>query len=222
MSLCGSTYLLSWLFLCYCLLLYVSHVSSLPWFNLDEGARRCFIEEIPADMLIVGRYANLDWPLLRQSDAMNSIYIEVRDPQNNLIMEHDTIESGQIGFTSNVAGEHQICIIASTSTMYGQPKQFRFQMLLDQGEQAHDYASIAKAEHLSAIEVEVRKLNDKIRTIRNEIAYQKTREAEFRDTSESVNVSVVYWSIIQTVTLLGAGLTQLYLLTRFFKSKKLA
>lgn len=146
-------YSLSLILFCSCIVLLSMssniYVDGVPWFNLDEGSRRCFIEEIPSDMLIVGRYKNLDWNLLRSSDSINSIYIEIRDPNNNLIMEHETIQEGQIGFTSTLSGEHTICIIASTNTIYGQPKSFRFTLVLDQGEQAHDYASIAKAEHLS-------------------------------------------------------------------------
>jgi len=180
------------------------------------------MEEVPQDMLIVGRYSNMDWVTLRQMDTINNIKVEVRDPRNQLILEHDTIEKGQFGFTSSISGEHQICFIAGTSTVYGQLKTYRVQLALDYGEQAQDYTQIAKAEHLSAIEVEVRKLNDKIKQIRNEQDYQKSREAEFRDTSESTNGAVMYWSIIQTVILLTAGLAQLYLLTKFFKSKKLA
>jgi len=191
----------------------------LPYFLVDEGTRRCFLEEVPEDMLIVGRYHNLDWLLLSPS----SISIEVHDSRSNVILHHETIEQGQFGFTSIIAGEHQICVTASsTPSSYGQMKTFRFEMVLDFGEQAQDYSSIAKAEHLSAIEVEVRKLNDKLKMIRNEQQYQKSREAEFRDTSESINSSVVYWSVIQTVLLFAAGLGQLYLLTKFFKSKKLA
>jgi hypothetical protein len=93
---------------------------------------------------------------------------------------------------------------------------------LDIGENAQDYSEIAKTEHLSAIEVEVRKLNDKIRGIRAEQDYQRAREERFRDTSESTNARVMWWSICQTVVLLIAGVYQLVNLKGFFKSKKLA
>ena len=74
----------------------------------------------------------------------------------------------------------------------------------------------------AAIEVEVRKLNDKIRSIRAEQDYQRAREERFRDTSESTNSRVLWWSVIQTLVLLLAGGYQLFNLKGFFKSKKLA
>jgi hypothetical protein len=75
---------------------------------------------------------------------------------------------------------------------------------------------------LLAIEVEIRKLNDKIRTIRSEQDYQREREEQFRNTSESTNARVMWWSIAQTIVLLIAGLYQITNLKGFFKSKKLA
>ena len=146
------------------------------------------------------------------------MYVEVRDPRQTLLLEHDLVEEGQFGFTSVVSGEHQVCVIAAPSaSYYGGAKLLRCQLTMDFGEQAVDYSSIAKAEHLSAIEVEVRKLGDKVRAIRQEQDYQKSRESDYRDHSESINASVMYWSIAQTALLIAAGLAQLYLLTKFFK-----
>jgi predicted metal-binding membrane protein len=50
----------------------------------------------------------------------------------------------------------------------------------------------------------------------------QVREERFRDTSESTNARVMWWSIAQTVVLLIAGVYQLTNLKGFFKSKKLA
>ena len=45
-------------------------------------------------------------------------------------------------------------------------------LVLDLGDHAIDYTSLAKTEHLSAIELEVRKLLDKLSGVRAETAYQ--------------------------------------------------
>ncbi|ETO15189.1 hypothetical protein RFI_22174 [Reticulomyxa filosa] len=124
----------------------------------------------------------------------------------------------------------------------------RMEIHIDSGEQANDYEKLARVEHLSmravlktllqilslnrgkqliAVEVELRRLNDKIRAIRNEQAYQKVcdiyikREEEFRDTSESTNSKIVWWSLINTAILVGCGLFQIWHLKRFFSAKKL-
>ena len=48
------------------------------------------------------------------------------------------------------------------------------------------------------------------------------REENFRDTSESTNSRVLWWSIAQTVVLIVTAVYQLTNLKGFFKSKKLA
>lgn len=85
---------------------------------------------------------------------------------------------------------------------------------------AIDYDEVAKKEHLSTLEVEVRKLNDKMRDVMKQQAYQRDREKAFRNTSESTNSRVQWWSIFQTVVVVLSGLYQISVLKSFFKSKK--
>lgn len=99
--------------------------------------------------------------------------------------------------------------------------EYRMEIHIDSGDHAHDYSKLARVEHLSTIEVELRRLNDKIRAIRNEQQYQKKREEEFRNTSEATNSKVVWWSVIQTIVLVLCGLFQIWHLKRFFTSKKI-
>lgn len=200
------------------------------YFQVTEGSRKCFIEEVPEDVLVLGRYTSPDHARLNLNtqtglpDTENwaAIRATVTDPRNEVLLVHDTTAEGRFGFTSMVGGEHIICIATNTSSWYGQSRSFKMTLQLDIGENAQDYSEIAKQEHLSAIEVEVRKLNDKIRAIRAEQDYQRLREERFRDTSESTNSRVMWWSVAQTVVLIVAGVYQLSNLKGFFKSKKLA
>lgn len=70
---------------------------------------------------------------------------------------------------------------------------------LNVGEMAVDYTEVARKEHLSELEVEIRKLNDKLRDIMKEVHYQRGREEEFRETSESTSSRVQWWSIAQVL-----------------------
>ena len=92
---------------------------------------------------------------------------------------------------------------------------------LDVGETGIDYAEVAKREHLSELEVEMRRLNDKLKDLGKEQLYQRERELAFRATSESTAGRVKWWSIFQTAVMLGAGLWQIYHLRTFLKSKKI-
>lgn len=88
------------------------------------------------------------------------------------------------------------------------------------GEMAIDYAEVAKREHLTDLELEVRKLNDKAKDVLNEMKYQKDREARFRDTSESSNGRVMWWSLFQMAVLVVAGVWQVMYMRDFLQKKK--
>ncbi|MES1906886.1 MAG: hypothetical protein MHM6MM_000113 [Cercozoa sp. M6MM] len=194
------------------------------YIKVVEGSKRCFIEEVPAETLVVATYKNLDWMMLSQAaggQQASQILVTVRNPRNQVIHEQPTRESGKVAFTSESGGEHTVCVSTTTSHWFGQNREFRVELGLEVGEEATDYEEMAKVEHLSAIEVEIRKLNDKVRDIRQEQAYQKGREERFRNTSESTNSRVVWFSIVQTIVLVASGAFQLWSLKTFFQSKKL-
>lgn len=66
--------------------------------------------------------------------------------------------------------------------------------------------------HTPAQETEIRRLADKARDILREQAYQREREIQFRKTSETTRSRVQWWSVAQTLTMLGsAGLSVMHL-----------
>ena len=69
---------------------------------------------------------------------------------------------------------------------------------------------------------QMRRLNDKMKDIMKEQEYQRVRELAFRATSESTNDRVKWWSIIQTVIMLTAGMWQIYHIRSHLKEKKLS
>jgi len=195
------------------LLLCVSQPTLAVYFNVVEGQKRCFIEEVGEDVLVVGSYTNLD---MTRMESQAAIRLTVQDPKSAVILQSDLSGSGRFAFSSQVAGEHNLCLQTNTSQSY---PAYRFQLQLSIGESATDYSEVAKQEHLSAIEVEVRKLNDKLKQIRAEQEYQKKREEYFRDISESTNSRVMWWSVAEVLVLLLLVIYQLVNLQSFFKSK---
>ena len=67
----------------------------------------------------------------------------------------------------------------------------------------------------------VRDLNAKLQDVRREQLFQREREMEFRDQSETVNGRVVKWMIIQLIVLAATCAWQLSYLRAFFIKQKL-
>lgn len=103
---------------------------------------------------------------------------------------------------------------------------------VDIGADAVDYNAIAKAESLSGLEVEMRKLEGVVKEIVDELNYLKRREARMRDTNgqhrvcfggpaaaqncptESTNDRVRRFSTLTIVVLIFSGLWQIWYLRR--------
>ncbi|XP_011845409.1 PREDICTED: transmembrane emp24 domain-containing protein 9 [Mandrillus leucophaeus] len=129
---------------------------------------------------------------------------------------------GRFTFTSHTPGEHQICL-HSNSTKFSlfAGGMLRVHLDIQVGEHANDYAEIAAKDKLSELQLRVRQLVEQVEQIQKEQNYQRWREERFRQTSESTNQRVLWWSILQTLILVAIGVWQMRHLKSFFEAKKL-
>lgn len=129
----------------------------------------------------------------------------------------------------------------SNSTAWFSGSQLRVHLDIQVGEHAVDYANVAQKEKLTELQLRIRQLLDQAKQITKEQNYQRVRikfilinlkykiffsifqfrEERFRQTSESTNQRVLYWSLAQTVVLLAMGIWQMKHLKSFFEAKKL-
>lgn len=148
------------------------------------------------------------------------MHVEVKDPDDKVILSRVYSDEGKITFTSHTPGEHVICMY-SNSTSWFSGSQLRVHLDIQVGDQAIDYANVAQKEKLSELQLRIRQLLDQVETISKEQNYQRYREERFRQTSESTNQRVLWWSMAQTVVLVVMGFWQMRHLKKFFEAKKL-
>ena len=63
----------------------------------------------------------------------------------------------------------------------------------------------------------VRQLSDMLAQVKDEQSYIVVRERTHRNTAESTNARVKWWSIFQLGVLIGEGIFQVWWLKRFFE-----
>jgi len=80
--------------------------------------------------------------------------------------------------------------------------------------------SFAKQHDLSPLEQLILQLSEAIRTIDQEQAYIKMRERVHRNTSESTNSRVIWWSVFEVILLLSMSLLQVFYLRKIFEIKR--
>ncbi|XP_043463481.1 transmembrane emp24 domain-containing protein eca [Leptopilina heterotoma] len=194
------------------------------YFHIGETERKCFIEEIPDETAIIVNYKVELYDPRSQGFMPSSpgigMHVEVRDPDDKTILSRVYSSEGRISFTSQTPGEHVICLY-SNSTAWFSGTQLRVHLDIQVGEHAIDYANVAQKEKLTELQLRIRQLYDQVDTITKEQNYQRYREDRFRQTSESTNRRVLWWSLIQTAILLIMGAWQMKHLKSFFEAKKL-
>jgi hypothetical protein len=201
------------------------------YFFIDGTTSRCFLEELPKDTMVVGHYEAHEWEESRQQwekhDGVN-IYISVDETFDNdhRIVSQRGSSSGRFTFSSHSAGDHKICFTASSSSgktgwLSTQASNGGIKLILDLiiGE-TNEIHSTDKSK-IEDLTTRVKDLYARLQDIRREQVFQREREAEFRDQSESTNGRVVRWMLIQLALLGVTCAWQLSHLRSFFIKQKL-
>jgi len=196
------------------------------YFQMGEKEKKCFIEEVPEETMVTGKYkAQLYDPNTKEykdSPQGMGMFVEVSDPNKEMILSRTYGSTGKFTFKSSHPGEHGICIHSnSTKWSLFAGGKLRIHLDIQVGEHANNYADIAQKEKLTELQLRVRQLLDQVQQIQKEQNYQRYREEKFRMTSETTNQRVLRWSVIQTIVLVVAGVWQMRHLKGFFEAKKL-
>lgn len=180
------------------------------YFYLDPNVQKCFLEELPNDTVVVGHYMTEEWDTSLQRFVVKddmAVHITVREVrEDHIVTSSRGPPEGKFAFTSHEPGDHKICMQAIFDGRA--PQQIRMHLDIVIGDAKPDNSHRDKS-HVNDLAQRVRDLNAQLRDIRREQQYQREREAEFRNLSESTNSRALWWSSLQLVTLLGACVWQL-------------
>ncbi|XP_046526514.1 transmembrane emp24 domain-containing protein 4 [Equus quagga] len=196
------------------------------YFHIGETEKRCFIEEIPDETMVIGNYRTQMWDKQKEvflpSTPGLGMHVEVKDPEGKVVLSRQYGSEGRFTFTSHTPGEHQICLHSNSTRMaLFAGGRLRVHLDIQVGEHANNYPEIAAKDKLTELQLRARQLLDQVEQIQKEQDYQRYREERFRLTSESTNQRVLWWSIAQTVILILTGIWQMRHLKSFFEAKKL-
>ncbi|KJZ79633.1 hypothetical protein HIM_01102 [Hirsutella minnesotensis 3608] len=212
-------------------LLSIVSVARAIHFYVDGAAPKCFHEDLPKDTLVVGNYTAEEFDdhvnAWKQHNGI-SIYIsvdEIFDNSHRVVSQRGS-SSGRFTFTAQEAGDHKICFTPSSNS--GRASWLSvtnpnggIKMKLDVVIGGTSQIPSSDKDKLQDIATRIKDLNARLNDIRREQVFQREREAEFRDQSESTNGRVIRWILIQLVVI---GLTcawQLSHLRSFFIKQKL-
>ncbi len=100
------------------------------------------------------------------------MHVDVRDPNDKMVLSRTYSAQGQFTFISHTAGEHIICLYSNTSKWFGGAK-LRIYLDIQVGEHAVSYQEVASKDKLSELQLRLRQLNDQVTHIQKEQSYQR-------------------------------------------------
>lgn len=88
---------------------------------------------------------------------------------------------------------------------------------IDIGADARDWSSIQAQEKLKPVETELRRIEEMVAEVVNEMEYLRAREQKLRDTNESTNERVKWFAFGTMGMLMGLGAWQVVYLRAYFR-----
>lgn len=200
------------------------------YFYLDAASTnpKCFYEELPKDTLVVGHYSALESQnnvFATNPDLSITVTVDEVFDNDHRVVNTKGSHTGKFTFSAADAGEHRICFMPAGGSQGGwlSQSQGHGQVKLTLDLAIGETSAIESTDKgkMSEIAQKLRDLNGRLQDIRREQVFQREREAEFRDQSESTNARVVRWSLLQLIVLGVTCAWQLSHLRAFFIKQKL-
>eukprot|EP00033_Pygsuia_biforma_P000395 GCRY01000472.1.p1 GENE.GCRY01000472.1~~GCRY01000472.1.p1 ORF type:complete len:220 (+),score=27.81 GCRY01000472.1:67-660(+) len=175
-------------------------------FTVDPHKEECFYEDAKE-----GTKLGLSFQVT--SGGFLDIDVTVTDPTNQVVYKGERETEGKYTFITGSSGVFKFCFSNRMSTYTHKSVSFG----ITKGEATA--SNFAKAEDLDPIEQSIIQLSNGLSAIQSEQKHQRIRERVHRNTAESTNSRVLWWSIFEAIILLGMSVWQIVTLRKFFSSK---
>lgn len=187
-------------------------------FELQSGHTKCISEDIKSNSMTVGKYLIVNpsegYPL----PDSHRVTVRVTSSYGNNYHYGDRVQNGQFAFVAVEAGDYMTCFWAvdhnpaSTLTV-----DFEWKT----GVAAKDWSNVAKKGQVDVMELELKKLQDTVASIHEEMFYLREREEEMQELNRTTNSRMFWLSLLSLVVCLSVAGLQLWHLKSFFEKKKL-
>ncbi|WJX44787.1 hypothetical protein P8452_31730 [Trifolium repens] len=199
------------------LMLFSSSTESLR-FELQSGQTKCITEDIKSNSMTVGKYTivnpNDGYPL----PDSHRVTVRVTSSHGNNYHYGDRVQSGQFAFSAAEAGDYMTCFWAVDN----KPEvTLTIDLEWKTGVAAKDWSNVAKKGQVDVMEIEIKKLQDTVSAIHDEMFFLREREEEMQELNRTTDNRMFWLSLLSLFVCLSVTGLQLWHLKSFFEKKKL-
>lgn len=180
-----------------------AHIALLP-----PRGKECFYETLKSQDELAVTFQVGD----RDRYATEQLHCDfwIQSPSGKVLKTLTDASHGSVQIKAEENGKHVYCFSNEDSNMQTKDVSFNVHgvVYVDVNDNSGDN-----------LESSIRKLLELVYDVKNEQNYIVVRERTHRNTAESTNSRVKYWSIIQLVVIIFNSLFQVFYLKRFFEVK---
>jgi len=177
--------------------------------QLRAHSRECFHEALHSDDKMTVSFQVGD----REFGGSGNLDIDfwITNPQGGYQYHERSVSYGDYSFTANMDGKYIYCF--SNEHWSANSKEVSFNV--------HGIVYVPESEATQdPLEKEVRALSELVAAVKDEQSYIVVRERTHRNTAESTNGRVKWWSLFQLIILIAEGVFQVWWIKRFFEVKR--
>ncbi|KZT12756.1 supernatant protein factor C-terminal domain-containing protein [Laetiporus sulphureus 93-53] len=189
--------------LCISLCVLLPAVATAHMIEVPAGKKECFFEDL---------HVNDKMTVTYQVGGGGHLDVDfwLQDPDHVSLADHKKQSTGTVSITAKKDGRYQYCFSNMMSTVVDKLISFN----------VHGVIYVDDDETVAPIEREIRALANGLTAVKDEQEYIVVRERKHRDTAESTNARVKWWSIFQAAVLFSVVAWQVYYLKSFFEVKR--
>ncbi|KAL3638813.1 hypothetical protein CASFOL_016720 [Castilleja foliolosa] len=189
------------------------------WLDLPSSGSKCVSEELHNNVVVLGDYYAFIGEDYDVNNTINpTMTVKVTSPYGNNLHNQKNVSHGEFAFTTTEIGNYVVCF-STDGDHHG--KKVTVGIDWKTGIDAKDWESVSRKEKIEGLELELKKLEDHVDTIHQNLNYLMDREAEMREVSETTNSRVARYSIMSLGLCVVVSIIQVWYLRRYFRKKKL-
>ncbi|XP_047154733.1 transmembrane emp24 domain-containing protein p24delta9-like [Vigna umbellata] len=200
------------------LLVFFSSSTQSLRFELQSGHTKCISEDIKSNSMTVGKYLIVNHNEGQPLPDSHRVTVRVTSSYGNNYHYGDRVQTGQFAFAAAEAGDYMSCFWAID---HNPPITLTVDFDWKTGVAAKDWSNVAKKGQIDVMELELRKLQDSVASIHDEMFYLREREEEMQELNRATNSRMFWLSLLSLFVCLSVAGLQLWHLKTFFEKKKL-
>jgi len=174
--------------------------------QLTPSIQRCLSESLPAKALLAG-----EWDF--GAGPAGNTSVEVMSQTGNVSFHKLNLQSGHFAVSAQHAGMHYVCVKSNAPCMA--TLNLRTALEVD------DHSTVAKKEHVEAIEAELDRMKKLAVHVYDEMLYMRQRSDRQHATNASTRGRLLWVEVLMMLVVLMMGTWQINYLHNYFKKQKI-